>query len=175
MKRLIAQRKRYRAFGRGTMEFVHTENRKILAFIRRYEEETILVIANLSRYVQCAELDLSQYRGMVPGELSGSTRFPEIGERPYFLNLGPFAFHWFTLERQRAEATLTEDVPLVAARSWEALFSARNADALGRAITRYVRSRRWFGGKARTITSLALRDAVPLARDAGHLALVDIE
>src|SRR5437660_1678517 len=111
MKRLIAQRKRYRAFGRGTMEFVHTENRKILAFVRRYEEETILVIANLSRYVQCCELDLAQYKGMVPVELSGSTRFPEIGERPYFVNIGPFTFYWFTLERQRPEVALSEDVP----------------------------------------------------------------
>src|SRR5213596_3106211 len=103
MKLLIAQRKRYRAFGRGTMEFVHTENRKILAFIRRYEEEIILVVANLSRYVQSFELDLSQFRGMVPVELSGGTRFPEITERPYFLNLSPFAFYWFALEKQRVE------------------------------------------------------------------------
>src|SRR5436305_4608660 len=94
MKRLISTRKRYKAFGRGTMEFLHPENRKILAFVRRYEEETILVVANLSRLVQCFELDLPAYRGMVPVELSGGTHFPEIGERPYFLNLGPFAFYW---------------------------------------------------------------------------------
>src|SRR5437667_352598 len=109
MKRLIAQRKRYRAFGRGTMEFVQTENRKILAFIRRYEDETILVVANLSRYVQCCELDLSQYKGMVPVELSGSTRFPEIGERPYFINLGPFASYWFAIARLR-DGLLVEPV-----------------------------------------------------------------
>src|SRR5256886_965215 len=78
MKRLIAMRRRYKAFGRGTMEFLHPENRKILAFVRRYEDETILVVANLSRLVQCFEIDLSQYRGMVPMELSGRTRFPEI-------------------------------------------------------------------------------------------------
>ncbi|MEK6375187.1 MAG: maltose alpha-D-glucosyltransferase [Acidobacteriota bacterium] len=173
MKRLIAQRKRFRAFGRGTMEFVHTENRKILAFIRRYEDETILVVANLSRYVQCFDLDLSQYRGMVPVELSGSTRFPEIGERPYLLNLGPFAFYWFALQRQRDEAAPTEEVPLIAAGTWEEVLASR--DALAGAIARYVRSRRWFAGKARTITSLSVRDAVPLDRDAGYLALVDIE
>jgi maltose alpha-D-glucosyltransferase/alpha-amylase len=172
MKRLIAQRKRFRAFGRGTMEFVHAENRKILAFVRRYEDETILVVANLSRYVQSFDLDLSQYRGMVPVELSGSSRFPEIGERPYLLNLGPFAFYWFELQRQRDEATAAEDVPLIAARSWDEVLASR--DALAGAVARYVRSRRWFGGKARTITSLSVRDAVPLARDA-YLALIDIE
>jgi maltose alpha-D-glucosyltransferase / alpha-amylase len=175
MKRLIAQRKRFRAFGRGTMEFVHTENRKILAFIRKYEEETILVVANLSRYVQSFDLDLSAYRGMVPVELSGSTRFPDIHDRPYLLNLGPFAFYWFTLERQRQEAALIEDVPLIAAHNWEELFASRNRDALASAIARYVRSRRWFAGKARTITSLSLRETIELPRDAGRLALVDIE
>src|SRR5205814_4316021 len=107
--------------------------------------------------------------------LSGSTRFPEIGERPYFVNVGPFAFYWFTLERQRAEAALTEDVPLLPARTWDEVFSARNRDTLARAVARYVRSRRWFGGKARTITSLSLRDTVMLPHDAGVLALVDIE
>ena len=175
MKRLIAQRKRFRAFGRGSMEFIHAENRKILAFVRRYEDETILVVANLSRYVQVFDLDLSQYRGMVPVELSGSTRFPEIGEHPYFLNLGPFAFYWFTLERQREEIAPAEDVPLIAARTWEEVFAGRNRDALAGAIARYVRSRRWFGGKARTITGISLRDTVPLERDAGHIALIDIE
>jgi maltose alpha-D-glucosyltransferase/alpha-amylase len=173
MKRLIAQRKRFRAFGRGSMEFVHTENRKVLAFIRRYEDEIILVVANLSRYVQCFDVDLSQYRGMVPVELSGSTRFPEIGERPYLLNLGPFAFYWFELQRQREEVVLADEVPLLAARTWEEVLAGR--DALARATIRYVRSRRWFGGKARTITHLSVRDAVPLEHDAGYLALIDIE
>jgi maltose alpha-D-glucosyltransferase/alpha-amylase len=175
MKRLIAQRKRYRAFGRGTMEFIHTENRKILAFIRKYEEETILVVANLSRYVQSFDLDLSAYRGMVPVELSGSSRFPEIHDRPYLLNLGPFAFYWFTLERQREEAAPVEDVPLIAARTWEEVLAGRNRDALARALARYVRSRRWFAGKARTITSLSLRDVVELPPDGERLALLDIE
>src|SRR5438046_10364043 len=103
MKRLIATRKRFRAFGRGSMEFLYPENRKILAFVRRYEDEQILVVANLSRLVQAFEMDLSQFRGMVPVELSGATRFPEITERPYFLNLSPFSFYWFALEKQRTD------------------------------------------------------------------------
>jgi maltose alpha-D-glucosyltransferase/alpha-amylase len=170
MKRLISTRKRYKAFGRGTMEFLHPENRKILAFVRRYEEETILVVANLSRLVQCFELDLSAYRGMVPVELSGGTHFPEIGERPYFLNLGPFAFYWFALEKvSKPEAT--NDVPLLDVRGkWNEVFAS---PALGQAIARYVRSRRWFGGKTRTITNVTVRDHVSLAPSV--LALLTIE
>jgi maltose alpha-D-glucosyltransferase/alpha-amylase len=174
MKRLIAQRNRYQAFGRGTMEFLHPENRKILAFIRRYGDETILVVANLSRLVQCVDLDLAQFKGMAPVELSGGTRFPEIGDKPYFLNLGPFAFYWFALEPQQATA-VSEEVLSVAASNFEQVFSERNRDDVSSALEAYIRSRRWFGGKARTITSLRISDTVALPGDAGHLAFVRIE
>ncbi|HEY6843179.1 MAG TPA: maltose alpha-D-glucosyltransferase, partial [Thermoanaerobaculia bacterium] len=155
MKRLIANRKRYRAFGRGTMEFLYPEHRKLLAFVRRLDDELILVVANLSRLVQCFELDLSPFRGMVPVELSGATKFPLITDRPYFMNLGPFAFYWFALEKQQAEVGLTaEETPQIAAKTWGELMSDRNRDALTRAILRYVRPRRWFGSKARTVNTL---------------------
>ena len=153
------------------MEFLHPENRKILAFVRRYQEETILVVANLSRLVQCFELDLAQFAGMAPVELSGGTRFPDISDKPYFLNLGPFAFYWFTLERQRTEIAAIEDVPLLRAANLEEAFSDRNRTALGRALETYIRTRRWFSGKARTITSLHIAEAVELPNDAGNGAI----
>ena len=186
MKRLIAMRKRYRAFGRGSMEFLHSENRKILAYVRRYpsasqreaegaeHDETILVVANLSRLVQCFELDLSQYRGMVPVELSGGTKFPVIGDRPYFLNLGPFAFYWFALQREVAAEITTADAPLIAARTWQEIFARSNRDAVDRALRSYLMTRRWFGGKARTVTGLTVRDAVELPDD-GRMLLLDVE
>ncbi|HEY8131767.1 MAG TPA: maltose alpha-D-glucosyltransferase, partial [Thermoanaerobaculia bacterium] len=176
MKRLIATRKRFRAFGRGTMEFLHPENRKILAFVRRYEDELILVVANLSRLVQCFELDLSQFRGMVPVELSGGTRFPEISERPYFLNLSPFAFYWFALEKQRVEVPSGgEEVPLIPAKTWGELLSQRNRDLLTTAVLRYVRTRRWFAAKARDVASVSISESIHISREAGSLILLDIE
>src|SRR4051794_26062749 len=174
MKRLIAMRKRYRAFGRGTMEFLLPENRKILAFVRRFKEETILVVANLSRLVQTFELDLAEFKAMVPVELSGGTRFPEVGDRPYFLNLGPFAFYWFTLERQTADA-VSEELASLGARTLSEVFAERNRAALERALTGSLRTRRWFGGKARTISSVAMRDRIALPSDAGVLAVVEVE
>jgi len=175
MKRLIAQRNRYQAFGRGTMEFLHPENRKILAFVRRYEDETILVVANLSRLVQCFELDLSAFNGMTPVELSGGTRFPQISDKPYFLNLGPFAFYWFALERKPVEGAITTaDVSQIMAATFDEIFADRNRDALGRALESYVRSRRWFSGKARTITSARVIEAVALPQD-GYLTFVRID
>src|SRR2546425_1468079 len=92
MKRLIALRRRYPAFGRGSIEFLHPQNRKVLALVRRHERESILIVANLSRFVQYAELDLSALRGVTPVEMFGQTRFPPIGELPYLLTLGPHSF-----------------------------------------------------------------------------------
>ena len=97
MKRLIGLRKRFRAFGRGTLEFLRPANAKVLAFIRRHGDERILVVANLSRFVQFAELDLREFAGVVPEEVFGRTPFPRIGEMPYLLTLGPHSFFWFSL------------------------------------------------------------------------------
>ncbi|HXG59347.1 MAG TPA: maltose alpha-D-glucosyltransferase [Thermoanaerobaculia bacterium] len=175
MKRLIALRRRYRAFGRGSIEFLFPDNPKILAFIRRWEDEVILVVANLSRLVQCFDLDLTPYRGMVPMELSGGTRFPEIGDRPYFLNLGPFAFYWFALQPRRAEEGRGDPVPLIAARTWDEIFAARNEDALAEAVVRYLRTRRWFGSRTRTISAVSVRDRIPLPRQLECLTLIEVE
>src|SRR5260370_32924722 len=98
MRRLIALRKRHRAFGRGSLELLRPENRKVLAFVRRHESEQILCIANLSRFLQVVELDLSKWKGMVPVEVFGATDLPTIGEARYFLTLGPHPFCWFCLQ-----------------------------------------------------------------------------
>ncbi|HUE76201.1 MAG TPA: maltose alpha-D-glucosyltransferase, partial [Chloroflexota bacterium] len=97
MKRLIKVRKKYRAFGRGSLEFLPAVNVKVLSYIRQYDGQIILCVANLSRFVQCVELDLSRFEGLVPYELLGETPFPPIGELPYFFTLGPHGFYWFRL------------------------------------------------------------------------------
>jgi len=97
MKRLIAIRKRFPVFGRGALEFLDPANRKVFAYLREGESETILCVANLSRFVQPCELDLRRYESRVQVELFGSTPFPSIGNLPYFLTLGPHTFYWFRL------------------------------------------------------------------------------
>ena len=82
MRRLLALRKRHQAFGRGTLELLHPENRKVLAFLRRYGDETLLVVANLSRFVQHVSLDLPLFHGAVPVSSSGRLNFPASGATP---------------------------------------------------------------------------------------------
>ena len=98
MRRLIAVRKKYHVFGRGTIEFLCPANEKVLAYIRKDAEHTVLCVLNLSRFVQWAELDLRHYAGYVPVELIGATRFPPISERPYFITFGPHGFYWLRLD-----------------------------------------------------------------------------
>ena len=96
-KRVIAVRKAHRTFGRGTLRFLRPGNRKILAYLREYEGETILCVANLARVPQAVELDLSQYKGRVPAELMGRSAFPPIDALPYQLTLSGHGFYAFRL------------------------------------------------------------------------------
>ncbi|GAB4361935.1 MAG: maltose alpha-D-glucosyltransferase [Deltaproteobacteria bacterium] len=184
MKRILALRKRFRAFGRGTIEFLYPENHHVLAFLRTCEEERILVVANLSRFAQYVELDLGACRGMVPVELFGQTGFPPVQDGPYRLTLSPHAFFWFSLERPgeeeaKAEAAERErKVPrLTVPGPWETLLKEDGGRMLERILPGYLQGRRWFGGKARKMKSARILDAVPLAgaSPAVHLLLIRVE
>lgn len=167
MKRLIATRKRFKAMGRGTFELLHPENRKVLAFTRTYEDEHVLVVANLSRFVQTVELDLSAFKGMVPVEIFGRTEFPAIAEAPYFLSVGPHAFYWFTLKfhpdgaqiakPQSQLPVLTVDAP------WQNVFAQRELRAaLESVLPDYLNQCRWYIGNGRAVQSTHITEIVPV-------------
>ena len=99
MRNMIGLRGLFKVFGRGSLEFLKPENRAVLVYLRRYEADTILCIANLSHIVQPVLLELARFAGLIPREMLGYTEFPVITERPYFLTLGPYGFYWFELQR----------------------------------------------------------------------------
>lgn len=103
LRRLIAVRKRFPAFGRGDLELIAGDNRRVLAFVRRLGDQAILVVANLSRFVQGVRLDLAAYAGCLPEDAFGGATLPPIERRPYFLTLGPHGFYWFVLKRPEGE------------------------------------------------------------------------
>jgi len=96
-KRLVRIRRAHPVFGRGTLEFLHPDNRRVVAYLREHEGVSVLCVASLSRFAQYVELDLARFRGRVPVELIGRVHFPPIGELPYLLTLGPHDFFWFEL------------------------------------------------------------------------------
>ena len=105
MRSMIRLRKEHRLFGRGRMEIIRPENRKIFAFTREYEGETALCVFNLSQVAQPAELDLAAYAGRTPVEMVGRTPFPQVTERLYQLALAPFGFYWFMLAEGASETS----------------------------------------------------------------------
>jgi maltose alpha-D-glucosyltransferase / alpha-amylase len=183
MKRLIALRERHRAFGRGTLELLRPENRKILAFVRRFESEQILCVVNLSRFLQTVDLDLSQWKGLVPVELFGATELPVIGDTPYFLTLGPHSFFWFSLQPRAAPVTLSDGpaaalvLPEIkAADGWDSVLVGGSAkESLESILLGYVRQRRWFAGKARRLKSAQIMDAIDVPGADGTAYLTTIQ
>jgi maltose alpha-D-glucosyltransferase / alpha-amylase len=181
MKRLIALRKQHRAFGRGSLTFLHPDNRKVIAFLREFDDERILVVANTSRFVQHAELHMPDHRGLVPVEMFGRVEFPRLDDRPMFITLGPHAFIWFSLEADPSgagEARRDGDVPVLRAPAdLAALVSGSAAAELRRLLPAYLRGRRWYRSKARRIKSLGLHDAiaVPTANGEAALAIYDVD
>src|SRR5205814_10215447 len=96
--RVIAMRKNFKAFSRGSLEFLNPDNPKVLAFLRRFGNETVVVVANLSRVSQSAELDLSRVAGCVPREVFSRNLFRPIRKTRYVITLGPHAYYWFALQ-----------------------------------------------------------------------------
>ena len=165
MKRMLALRKRYHLFGRGGLEFLHPENRRVLAYLRSDERRSVLIVANLSRFPQYVELDLSRFKGLEPLELFGQTRFPPIGELPYLLTLGPNAVYWLAIEGARDEPSeiVNLGTPVIeGSGSIDALVTGRARPEFERALARFLPGRRWFAGKARTIRNVGITDCVPL-------------
>ena len=167
MRRVIALRRSHRAFSRGTMAFIDSDNRRVLTFVREYEDQQVLVVANLSRFTQGVHLNLSAYAGATPVELFGQAHFPPIVEAPYFMSLGPHTFFWFRLEPLAEHERAATAYPLALGRTddWEVLFNGKR-ESLERALTAYLPNRRWFGSKSRTIKRLLIDDAIHLGRRA---------
>ncbi len=144
-------------------------------------QEVILVVANLSRFMQYAELDLSDYQGLAPIELFGQTELPAIGEDPYLITLPPHTFFWFALESSAApERGPDRDTTLPTIQvngRWEDLFSKRARSALEEALPAYLMQRRWFGAKALKISGTEFTDVVPIPKSgaaAGNNSMVGL-
>lgn len=181
MRRMIAQRRQFRAFGRGSMEFLYPANRKVLAFIRRLDDERILVIANLSRFTQCAELDLAKHQGVVPVEMFGHSKFPAVSDQPWFISLGPHAFYWFHLQpkgvtqESLAAERRPDNIPVIELASVDEAFSRTGLSAVARMLPSILRSRPWFAGKSRTIRHISFDDIIPVPQTSAAILLATVE
>ncbi len=180
MRRIIALRKRYRAFSRGTCEFLSPSNHRVLAFLRKFEDQVMLIVVNLSRFSQCVELDLAEYTDMVPMEVFSHNKFPTIRSEPYQITLNRHDCYWFELLPSIEETDMTDRPPVTIA------LEALPSDGLDvevreglerRGLLRYLKRSRWFGSKGRQVRSIAITETIRLPNDnlPTYLLLVDVE
>ncbi|HZQ55858.1 MAG TPA: maltose alpha-D-glucosyltransferase [Bryobacteraceae bacterium] len=182
-KRLIALRKQYKAFGRGTLEFLFPSNQRVLAYFRRYQEETILVVANLSRFAQAVQLDLHKYQGYTPVEMFGRTDFPVVSEGYYPLTLGPNSFFWFSLEQRTVPITVAAPaveagqlrLPVVMIPELADLWEEDARERIASVLPRFLATRRWFRSKDRRIRMVEITEVIPIIPHKYVLVMVRVE
>jgi maltose alpha-D-glucosyltransferase/alpha-amylase len=183
MRRMLSVRKGFAAFGRGTLRFLRPSNRKLLAYLREYENEIVLCVANLARSAQPVQLDLAQYRGRIPIELLGRTPFPAITDAPYQMTLTGHGFLWFRLAPSEEvpvphdEQRPREELPvLVLFDAFASLFRDRvvpwrialhekvRAQLEREALPAFVGGRRWYAAKDEAIRRVEIADHVEWKR-----------
>jgi maltose alpha-D-glucosyltransferase/alpha-amylase len=188
-RRMLAVRRRHRAFGRGAQIFLYPGNRKVLAYLRQAEsaegvEETILCVYNLSRTAQAVELELANYAGRVPVDLLGGSAFPPIGSLTYLLTMPPYGFYWFILATEAAmpswrtppSEALPELTTLVLRNGLaDAVREEPRRIIEADALPAYLLKRRWFASKDQTITSTRLVRAERVPGRTMEVLLAEVE
>jgi maltose alpha-D-glucosyltransferase/alpha-amylase len=178
MRNMIALRKLFKVFGRGTIEFLEPRNRKVLAYLRRYQNDQILCVANLSRFAQPVELDLSAFAGMKPIEMFGYSEFPVLGTTPYQLSLNPYGFYWFELHRSTEPievrpAPELEEVKELSVAGWRDLFESETGERLEtQVLPTFLSHQPWFRGKGQQIDSIRIHDWLEFREYSPLLAIV---
>ncbi|MEH6407564.1 MAG: maltose alpha-D-glucosyltransferase, partial [Leeuwenhoekiella sp.] len=175
MKRIIGMRKKYKAFGRGDIKFLSPTNAKIIAFTRTFEDEDILVLANLSRFSQAAELDLAAYADYIPVEVFSHNKFPRITEDSYLFTMAPHGYYWFSLEKEKNHREKS-GTPSIKIKSWAELLENKNRKKIEtKILPAYLNSRSWFEGKNRVIQSIAIANQIPVSVKNLSVSLLIVE
>jgi maltose alpha-D-glucosyltransferase / alpha-amylase len=160
MKNIISMRKRLKALSQGETRFLDSGNSKVLAYVRHIEGESVLIVANLSKYSQAAEVKLKEYKGNQPIEIFSQNKFFEITDSPYSITLGPYSYYWFLLEQNDEyveKPVLVETLSQIESEvEWEGFFDHYTSKRkfLKQALPTYMRTCRWFGGKSRSMVSV---------------------
>ena len=179
-KRLIAVRKSSKVFSRGSLSFIRPTNRSVLVYVRQYEDEVLVCVANLSRSAQAAEIDMSPWRGRRPLELLGRTSFPVIGESSYLVTLAPYGFFWLQLcelsETAAAVPIAPEFETLVVTSGWKSLMQGRSRTVLERdVLPAFLASRRWFSERGNKSIATRIAGSVPLPSSEAELGMALVE
>jgi maltose alpha-D-glucosyltransferase/alpha-amylase len=163
-RNMIALRKIFQVFGRGSLEFLHPDNRKVLAYVREYvsadgHTETVLCVANLSRFAQPVQLDLGKFAGRQPVEMLGYVPFPPVDGTPYALTLAPYSFFWLELQPAPAKAETAPEAGMetvAATPTLASLLAEAHLAEVEALLPAYIAKQRWFGGKSKKVREVRI-------------------
>lgn len=176
MKGMIAMRKKHPAFARGDVTFLMPDNHRVLAFIRSYQDENVLIVCNLSRFPQAASLDLAGFEGCEPIELMSHTKFPMIRTAMYDLTLNPHGYFMFRLHRNVAEEVArSEGVPIVTASTTVNMFDAEFRLGLESILPAYFIRRNKLLSPTAILREISIREALPFGNEAQQCWLLIVE
>jgi len=170
MRRTIAMRKSFKAFGCGTLEMLSSDNPKVLTFIRSHGDEKILVVINLSRFSQTVTVDLSRYAGMFPEEVFSRNRFPIIQESRYHFTMGQYDYFWFALRSTEARGETCDEeclkLSLPGGHPWWDVVKGKTGERFCRfVLPHYLQRVFWFCGKGRVVRQITVQDSCQLKQD----------
>jgi maltose alpha-D-glucosyltransferase/alpha-amylase len=179
MRRTIAMRKRFKAFGCGGLEVLASDNPKVLTFLRCFEDEKLLVVINLSRFPQTVTVDLGRYAGMIPEELFSRNRFPMIQESRYHFTMGTYDYFWFVLRNTDGGGELRDEsvkLKLRDGHSWWEVLQGRSGERLcSHILPPYLQRVFWFCGKGRGISQVIILDSCQLQQEEQVFLLVFVQ
>ncbi|NTU44978.1 MAG: maltose alpha-D-glucosyltransferase [Chlorobiaceae bacterium] len=165
MRHAIATARRYKSLSRGSIEFLQVNNPKVLIFIRRFEDETMLSVINLSRNAQAVMIDLSRFEGYIPEEVFSLNRFPKIRKTPYMVALGSYGYFWLKLveDTEKVAGRPFLEKPFASVSRWQVLFTGKSRELLEtELLPQFYNASRWFGGKARNVMRISIVDTIPV-------------
>ena len=181
IKQVIAMRNRLVVFGRGEMDFIESSNNKILCFIRTYESQRIILVANLSQFSQVTTLNLTDYKDCEVTEVFSQNRFLNVGDGQYAVTVGPYGYYWLQLDQaeQKDKADTKGELPLFSTEAaWDKAFTDYNEKRFfeRKVLPSFMKKCRWFAGKAKVISRMGLLKMIPVKVEGRthYLTLIEV-
>jgi len=181
IKNVLAMRKRLSVFGRGDLKFIESSNSKVLCFVRSYEKQNVIVVANMSQFSQATTLDLKMFKDCDVTEVFSQNRFMSVTDGDYSITVGPYGYFWFQAdasEKKEQNGSSNELYLYKSDLSWERVFANYNEiRVLERKVLQpFMKKCRWFGGKARAISKMNIHKFIPLkvSGETHYLTIVEV-
>lgn len=177
MKQAINLRKKYKVFGRGDLRFIHSDNPKVLAFTRSYDNEHLLAVVNLSKFSQAVELKLDDFGGYQPTDIFSNGPFPKVSrEGVYYLTLSAHSFMWLQLEKEAAADTSDQLLPALQLNAWKQIYEHASLKRLEEEVLPgYLARMKWFAGGRQRILNVSVKNILPVDNEEIKTALLLLE